>query len=231
MPAHRFRKVILFLPPYAGKILGPPLGLLSLAGSLRAAGYQPCVIDGAINRDYRRIVSDEIADSVCFGISLLTGPMIRDAIEIASMVRRLRPELPIVFGGWHPSLLSGQTLLEPFVDIVVRHQGEKTLVEILDRLESGASLDLVEGCWFKRNGRIIQNCDRPATLLSDLPAPAYDLIDFDAYERAADGERRLPYATSIGCPYACSYCTDTVFYNRRFNPYSAAQVVRENGIA
>jgi len=227
MPAHPSRKAILFLPPYSGKILGPPLGLLSLAGSLRAAGYQPCIIDGAINRDYRRIVSDEIADSVCFGISLLTGPMIRDAIEIASMVRRLRPELPIVFGGWHPSLLSGQTLLEPFVDIVVRHQGEKTLVEILDRLESGASLDLVEGCWFKRDGRITQNCDRPATFLSDLPAPAYDLIDFDAYERAANGERRLPYATSIGCPYACSYCTDTVFYNRRFNPYGAAQVVRE----
>src|SRR5437773_7642753 len=130
MPAHRFRKVILFLPPYSGKILGPPLGLLSLAGSLRAARYQPCIIDGAINRDYRRIVSDEIADSVCFGISLLTGPMIRDAIEIASMVRRLRPELPIVFGGWHPRLPSQQTWQEPYSDIVVRHQREKTLIAV-----------------------------------------------------------------------------------------------------
>ena len=35
----RSRKVLLFLPPYSGKLLGPPLGLLSLAGSLRAAGY------------------------------------------------------------------------------------------------------------------------------------------------------------------------------------------------
>src|SRR5438105_11913313 len=176
MPAHPSRKAILFLPSYSGKILGPPRGLLSLAGSLRAAGYQPCVIDGAINRDYRRIVSDEIADSVCFGISLLTGPMIRDAIEIASMVRRLRPELPIVFGGWHPSLLSGQTLREDFVDIVVRHQGEKTLVEILQRLESGGGLERVDGCWFKRNGQIIQNADRHTIPLYALPPPAYDLI-------------------------------------------------------
>ena len=60
--------------------------------------------------------------------------MIRDAIEMAKLVRTLRPELPIIFGGWHPSLASAQTLSEPFVDIVVRHQGEQTLVEILQRL-------------------------------------------------------------------------------------------------
>src|SRR4029077_16460540 len=62
--------------------------------------------------------------------------------------------------------------------------------------------------------------------LSSLPAPAYDLIDFDAYERVG-GERKLPYATSVGCPYACNYCTDMVFYNRRFNAYSAEHVVSE----
>ena len=220
------RKVVLFLPPYDGKVLGPPLGLFSLAGSLREAGYRPCIIDGALQPDYARVVAAEIEDCLCFGVSLLTGPVIRDAIEIASLVRRLRPNLPIVFGGWHPSLLSGQTLREDFVDIVVRHQGEKTLVEILQRLEASKSLDMIAGCWFKRDGKIVQNTDRPSSPLPSLPPPAYDLIDFDAYERAS-GERKLPYATSIGCPYACNYCTDMVFYNRRFNPYDAGQVVEE----
>ena len=56
-------------------------------------------------------------------------------------------------------------LSEDFVDIVVRHQAEKTLVEILQRLEAGNTLDLVQGCWFKRDGRIIQNPDRPAVPL------------------------------------------------------------------
>jgi radical SAM superfamily enzyme YgiQ (UPF0313 family) len=59
-----------------------------------------------------------------------------------------------------------------------------------------------------------------------LPSPAYDLADFDAYERAGGG-RKLPYASSVGCPYACNYCTDTVFYNRKFNAYSAERVVTE----
>ncbi len=69
------------------------------------------------------------------------------------MVRELRPELPIIFGGWHPSLLhAARRCAKTFVDIVVRHQGEKTLVEILDRLEAGQPLDMVAGCWFKRDG-------------------------------------------------------------------------------
>jgi anaerobic magnesium-protoporphyrin IX monomethyl ester cyclase len=219
-------KVVLFLPPYAGKVLGPPLSLLSLAGSLRDAGYEPCIIDGALDRNFAATIASQISEAVCFGVSLLTGPMIRDAMEMSQLVRRIRPDLPIIFGGWHPSLASAQTLRENFVDIVVRHQGEKTLIEILERLLSGNTLDLVQGCWFKRDGNIVQNPDRPAAPLSSLPAPAYDLIDFDAYERAS-GERKLPYTTSIGCPYACNYCTDMVFYNRRFNPFDVQQVIEE----
>ena len=220
------RNVVLFLPPYAGKLLGPPLGLLSLAGSLREAGYNPKIIDGALDRNYEATIAREIRDCLCFGVSLLTGPMILDAIRVSRLVRSLRPELPIIYGGWHPSLLSHQTLGEEYVDIVVRHQGEKTLVEILRRLEKRQGLDLIPGCWFKRDGSTFQNTDRPATPISELPPPAYDLVDWDAYERAS-GERKLPYGTSIGCPYACTYCTDTVFYNRRFNPYGPEQVVQE----
>ena len=226
MLSARSRKVILFHPPYEGKVLGPPLGLLSLAGSLREAGYKPCVIDGALRADYLELIAKEIEDCACFGVSLLTGPMIRDSIEASLLVRRLRPDLPIVYGGWHPSLLSGQTLRESFIDVVVRHQGEQTLVEILNRFETGMPLDLVQGCWFKRDGVIHQNPDRPAAALASLPPPAYDLVDFDAYE-ASGGNRKLPYAASTGCPYACNYCTDMVFYNRRFNAYDVERVVSE----
>jgi anaerobic magnesium-protoporphyrin IX monomethyl ester cyclase len=220
------RKVLLFLPPYSGKLLGPPLGLLSLAGSLRAAGYVPHIIDGALDRDYLNTIAEHSPDCACLGVSLLTGPMILDAIEASKLFRKLRPDAPIIYGGWHPSLLTGETLREDFVDVVVRHQGETTLVEILRRLEAGQHLDLVQGCWFKHNGQIRMNPDRPAIPLTSLPLPAYDMIDFDAYARSS-GERKLPYATSTGCPYACNYCTDMVFYNRRFNAHDVERVVAE----
>jgi radical SAM superfamily enzyme YgiQ (UPF0313 family) len=224
LTAQRSRKMLLFLPPYEGKVFGPPLGLLSLASSLRLAGFEPKIVDGALDPDYLGTLAREVPGAMAFGVSLLTGPIIRDAIAASRLVRRLRPDLPIIYGGWHPSLLPAQTLREDFVDIVVRQQGEKTLVEVLERLDAGALLDLAPGCWFKRNGGICSNPDRPPHPLSALPAPAYDMVDFDAYARVAGG-RKLPYATSIGCPYACNYCTDMVFYNRRFNPLEAAAVV------
>src|SRR5580704_8486870 len=142
----------------------------------------PVIIDGALDRDYLKRIAEHAADCLCFGVSLLTGPMIRDAIEASKYFRALRPGVPVVFGGWHPSLRTAETLREDFVDVVVRHQGEQTLVEILDRLGAGKRLDMVAGCWFKHEGRIFQNSDRPAIPLAQLPAPAYDLIDFDAYE-------------------------------------------------
>ena len=219
-------RALLFQPPYRGRLLGPPLGLLSLAGSLRQAGYEPVLIDGALDRNYLSTILNSLDGAICFGVSLLTGPMIREAISASRLVREVRPDLPIIYGGWHPSLRSAETLREDFVDMVVRHQGDRTLVDILDCLAAGREPDLISGCWFKRGGRIISNPDRPAAALTELPPPAYDLVDFDAYERAGAG-RKLPYATSVGCPYACNYCTDMVFYNRRFNAYEAERVVGE----
>src|SRR4051812_7557771 len=73
-------RVVLFLPPYEGKVFGPPLGLLSLASSLKAAGFTPVIIDGALSPNYLPLIKSEIGDCIAFGVSLLTGPMIRDAV-------------------------------------------------------------------------------------------------------------------------------------------------------
>lgn len=219
-------KVVLFYPPYAGLPLGPPLSLLSLAAPLLERGFQVSIVDGSIQPDFRHLVAQEIKDALCLGVSLLTGQMIRSAAEIARLVRGLRPELPIIFGGWHPSLLPAQTLDEDFVDVVVRAQGEMTLVELASLLSEGKTLEMVSGISHKLDGGIHHNPERPVANVNDLPTPAFNLGDFDAYEKFT-GVRKLPYASSVGCPYACNYCTDQVFYKRRFNAYTVDRVVTE----
>ena len=219
-------KVVLFYPAYEGPPLSAPLCLLTLAASLREAGFKPVIIDAAVIPDYRLQIQTEIADALCLGISVLTGPMINGAVEVATAVKRLRPELPVVFGGWHPTLLPDETLNEPFVDVVVRGQGELTLVELARAFCAMRLPDDIPGTSWKKGDLHHNNTERKVQSLETLPTPAYDLVDFDAYERVC-GVRKLAYATSVGCPYACNYCTDMVFYKRRFNALSAERVVGE----
>jgi len=113
--AESSRKVLLFSPPYQGKVFGPPLSLLSLASSIREEGFVPVIVDGAITPNFLEVISKEVLDAFAFGISVLTGPVIRDAVAASQVVRQARPDLPIIYGGWHPTLLSGQTLQENFV--------------------------------------------------------------------------------------------------------------------
>jgi len=219
-------KVVLFYPAYDGPPLSAPLCLLCLAASLRSGNFEVVVVDAAIDPDYKKHVLEETSSALCVGISVLTGPMIRGAVEVATAVKAVDPSVPVIFGGWHPSLLPDQTLEEPFVDAVVRGQGDLSLLEIAQALAEGKSLEGIRGVSWKDATQRQHNPDRRVEQLDSLPVPAFDLVDFDAYERAC-GLRKLAYATSVGCPYACNYCTDMVFYKRRFNALSADRVVDE----
>ncbi|MGA2431601.1 MAG: cobalamin-dependent protein, partial [Candidatus Acidiferrum sp.] len=220
------RKVVLFYPAYDGPPLSAPLCLLSLASPLLAAGFEVTIIDAAIAPDWEARVLREVQDALCLGISVLTGPMIRGAVRIAKLVKQTKPGCPVIFGGWHPSLVPGQTLNERYVDAVVRGQGELTLLEIAQRLADRKAFNDVAGVSSKPFGLTQHSPERRTALLDDLPMAAFHLTDFDAYERLC-GVRKLAYATSVGCPYACNYCTDMVFYKRKFNALSAERVVSE----
>lgn len=196
-------KVVLFHPPYDGPPLGPPLSLLSLASPLLQAGFQVSIVDAAIDPEYKSSVARETTDALCLGLSLLTGRMIRSAVEVSRFVREIHPGLPIIYGGWHPSLLPAQTLREDYVDAVVRGQGELTLLEVAERLRKGSSFEFVRGVSFKPHGESVHNAERPVENVERLPTPAFAMANVDAYEKRA-GVRQLPYASSVGCPYACN---------------------------
>lgn len=220
-------KVVLFYPPYDGPPLGAPLSLLCLASPLLQAGYDVKLVDDLLYPDYEEAILRQTEDALCLGISLLTGPHIGAAVRVSRAVKKLRPKMPIIFGGWHASLATEQTLREPFVDAIIRGQGELTLLELVLRIQNGADWNGVRGLSFKQpDGSIVHEPERPVANVNDLPAPAYHLVDPGIYA-AVSGVRQLAYTSSVGCPYQCNYCTDMVFYKRRFNAYRVERVVDE----
>ncbi len=223
---HRSRKIVFFFPSFASTEATAPLGILAVSTPLLRAGYDICLIDSTITPNYKKRVLQEAADAFCLCISLVTGPMIRETVEIARAIKAWNPSFPIILGGWHPSLLPKQTLQAPYIDYVVRGQGEDSLLELIQHIENRAAPDFIAGIGFKRENKLILTPERPLKPLIDMPPKAYQLADFDAYERGC-GRRWAMYTSSLACPFHCSYCTNANVYGRKWNALPAEQFVEE----
>ena len=95
------------------------------------------------------------------GITVMGGPQVATAIEMSRALRAARPDLPIVWGGYFPTLYPEVALNNDYVDYVVRGQGEETLRELLAALRTGSpALDTIGGLALRRDGRVVRNAER-----------------------------------------------------------------------
>lgn len=221
-------KVVLFFPSYYSDEAAPPLALLHLAAPLVERGYEVRIVDSAVSADPVGDVLAHCEGATCFGVSMVTGPMITQGVEAARRVRERFPRLPIVAGGWHASILPEQTLRSPLFDAVVKGQGEITFLEMVERY-AGGERDLagINGSIYKRGSEIVWNGDRGYTDINALPRRPFHLVDFEAYARKCHGTRWILYCTSHGCPWDCSYCSNASVYGRNWKPLLAETAVQE----
>jgi anaerobic magnesium-protoporphyrin IX monomethyl ester cyclase len=224
---NRKTKVLLFFPSYRSIEAAPPLALLALAPIAEQRGLTVDIVDSTVDPRFRERIIEQLDDALCVGISIVTGPMILEAIEVARAVKATRPEVPVVLGGWHPSTLAEQSLAASYIDVVVRGQGELTFGEILDRFRSDTPLEGVLGCSYRSaDGRIVHNPPRHTINISELPPKSYHLVDLEPYARLC-GRRWVYYTSSHGCPYDCSFCSNASIYGRAWNALPAERVVAE----
>jgi anaerobic magnesium-protoporphyrin IX monomethyl ester cyclase len=99
------RKVVFFFPAFSSQEATAPLGILAVSTPLLRACYQVRIVDSTITPDFHKRTLDELDDALCLAISLVTGPMIRETVQIARAAKKRYPNKPVILGGWHPSLL------------------------------------------------------------------------------------------------------------------------------
>ncbi len=136
--------------------------------------------------------------------SVLTGDYLW-ALDIAKSLKE-KIDVPIIFGGIHPTSVPEVVINNKHVDIVCIGEGEYPLLELVDSLGSGINYS-IKNLWFKRNGEIIRNEIRP--LLEDLdslPFPDKEIF----YRKAPVFKNCYELMISRGCPYACSYCYNNI---------------------
>ncbi len=223
-------KITLINPPQDTRYPQPPLGLALIAAILEKAGYPVKLIDAnALNLNPEAVANSSI-DVDIVGITATT-PTIGTALSIARHIKQKNPKLKIILGGPHVTLLPEETLASsPDIDVIVRGEGDETIIELLKAIENNKPLINVAGISYKFNEKIIQTPESKSIIdMNSLPYPAYHLLPWQKYKPHPPHGMALPFAamvTSRGCPYRCAYCSKPVF-GSRFRAQSPDRVVEE----
>jgi anaerobic magnesium-protoporphyrin IX monomethyl ester cyclase len=202
-----------------------PMGLLCLAGPLRAQGYDVRILDQRVEADWRAALRKELERRpVCVGVSSMTGPQIRHALEVSRFVKAAG-RAPVVWGGLHATILPEQTLAEDAIDYVVEGDGEETFPELVGAIEASSPPADVKGVWFKTGGRVVHAGRRPHAPPDEQPPLDYELLDLGKYLRVISGLGHLNVMTSRGCTRACTFCFTAAAGSKRWRAMHADAAV------
>jgi len=209
-----------------------PLSLMSLAAVLEEAGEAWTMVDGNIVPDPAAEIIARLSASPRSGVSLLAvtvmpGPQLTQAVRVCRLVREALPHVPIVWGGYFPTQHADTVLRAPYVDFVIRSQGEDALLQLVKVLRTRGLLNSVSGLSWKAGDQVENNPIQPLTDLDDLPELPYHRVDMNRYiHKNYLGERTIAHNSSFGCPFACSFCAVVAMSNRRWLAQSPARVER-----
>ncbi|HLY05361.1 MAG TPA: radical SAM protein [Rhizomicrobium sp.] len=201
-----------------------PLSVMAIGASI-PENENWTIVDG--NRpdiDVLSCISDHIsalggtADAVrAIAFTVMPGPQLANAVPLTKEVKRRHPGIPIVWGGNFGSLYPEPVLNAPYVDWLVRGQGEYTFRELLEVLRGDRDPETVAGLSYRKpDGTHHTGTERLWVGPDELPPPAYDRIPVQDYLRPTFlGRRSGVYQASIGCPHACNFCGVISVFGRR----------------
>jgi len=205
-----------------------PIGLAYLAAVLEENGYDVTVIDcPALEMNLKQLKTKLASiNPDVIGITSMT-PTIQSALLSASATKEACPDAMVVLGGPHATFMDEQVLNEKAaVDIVVRSEGEETLLELAKTASNPKGLNKIQGITFRNNGQTVRTPTRPFIKnLDELPRPAYKYFPLEKYRLF--GRRMLPIMTSRGCPSQCSFCTTARMFGKAFRARSPKNIVDE----
>ena len=230
-------KVLLLRPAAEKKSMARvlPLGLLAIGSVLKRAGHQVKILDLRISKSPDEELNTVMNsfDPQVVGIGVMTIECKYGFID-AAKVKRINPNVTVIFGGPHCSHEPQFILNDSNVDLMVSGEGDLTIVELVNALEEGKDVASVPGIAYKKNGSYLRTAERPVIRDLDTIDQEYDLINLERYfnfQSSMDffpvfrNKRFIPLVTSRGCPFKCTYCHD--IFDKSIQYRSPEAVVNE----
>ncbi len=197
----------------------PSLALSSLAAWIRQNGFDVDLIDLHVENIYPQDavlrVQEYDPHIVALTAKTLGWPAV---IEIAQMVRQACPKAIVVVGGPQLSIYPEESLSWECFDIAVVGDGEETLLEIRERVQSGSDWpDILGTCARLPDGTVLKNPARPLSKdINKYPMAAWDLMPVKDYHCLTLLKPFATMVTTRGCPWHCGYCSQVYSEKLRF---------------
>ena len=193
------------------------LGLLSIASGI-ADRYTVSILDRTVAKDdaqLRQLLQDPAV--CCAGISAMTGPVLRDALHCSRLIREMRPDVAVVWGGWHVTMAPESVLRESCVDFIIQGEGEAAFAQLVDAIAEGKPGPLeIPGVGCRIEGKNHLCPPAPPLDMDTLPPIPLDIApDIEPYivhNWVPGGGRCLPWETSRGCPCGCAFCEISAYF-------------------
>jgi radical SAM superfamily enzyme YgiQ (UPF0313 family) len=224
---------LLINPPatYSRERILPPLGLMYIASALENIGISVKILDAfVLNFSYEKILETIKKESPNF-IGVYSDVLnFNECKKLIKSIKTLLPESFIILGGPFPSSFPAYSMKEiPEIDFCVIGEGEKTTVDIIQKIDKN-SLKKIRGIAFRKNNNvyITKKCDLIKNL-DFIPFPARHLVSLNKYKFLPHEFRLIPITTMIcsrGCPFGCSFCSRSVF-GKNYRLRSPENVISE----
>jgi anaerobic magnesium-protoporphyrin IX monomethyl ester cyclase len=211
--------------------LSPPLGLLYIAKILENDGDTVTILDFSAESfdEHKFITSIRWADAV--GLTVLS-PSLNQTKGLIDLIKHHDPDIPIIIGGPHCTLLSDKALEETPADVCVLGDGEMVITSIKKALNKENDLSEIPGILYRTTSGIKQG--PPAQLIRDLntiPSPARHLVKHYVYGREYNPHLKAGEFTSMitsrGCPYSCRFCSRGSINMQRYRIRSTENILAE----
>jgi radical SAM superfamily enzyme YgiQ (UPF0313 family) len=232
LAAAQRRTVLLIAPPsgYGHPWLFPPYSLLALARMFPGTGFRVRIVDGHVDPAWKEHAVENLDDVVCVGITSTTGVQVAHGLDVTKRIKKVRPDVPMVWGGFHASLYPTTTIASPLVDYCVAGQGESSflaLVKALAEQENGRpAVSHIPGLSWKDRGMTRSN---PPGFedINNFPRFNYEFVKMGDYVREWKGLRAVSFITSVGCPFPCTFCSVPGVLKKKFSGMTPERVLAE----
>ena len=211
--------------------LSPPLGLLYVATMLQNEGDSVTILDFSAEPFDEQKLMTAVHQSDVIGMSVLS-PSLNEVKTLIHMIRQYEPDIPILIGGPHCTLLPEKALDETQATVCIQGDSEMILTDLKKALNNEKDYSEIPGIFYRTNHGIKQGAaSQIIKELDIIPFPARHLVKHYTYGREYNPHLKAGEFTSIitsrGCPYTCRFCSRGSISMQRYRTRSTENIITE----